>query len=616
METEEISFEDLGLNESILNAIAKKGFVTPSPIQVLAIPRLLNGDANVIARARTGTGKTAAFGLPLVQKLCDKAEHVRAIVLEPTRELAVQACEEIKSFSESAIPRTCVLYGGASMVGQMRELKKGVEIVVGTPGRVKDHIERGTLDLSKIEYFILDEGDEMLDMGFIEDIENIFEKSNSESRILLFSATIPSPILKIAQKFMGEYEIVEEEKVVEEPLHIEQTYWLVKESDKIDALVRLIDYAENFYGLVFTQTKMDADTVTKMLDERGYEAAALHGDIMQSQREKVLARFRKKKTRILVATDVAARGIDITGLTHVVNYSLPFDSTTYIHRIGRTGRAGSTGFAFTFIRPEELRKLGFMQKKIQRSTHSELKEGMYPTVEDVIAKKRERLFAELKNNVEKSDIAKIDLQFTEMTEALCKESDAKEVLASVLSIMYKEKLDPKLYGKIAAVKKSIKSQKPKEVFVSDNQMRLYVQLGRKDGMGARELADYLSKLLKIPGKYIDKIDMSAKFSLVTLPIASAKKALELSRLDANVPHFHVDSKTSSKGASKKSSLGGAASKSTSRKTSAGKSPASKSRSSKAKSVTSNAELYKKSSKKSSASKNTSAKKASKKSEKI
>ncbi|MBR5095847.1 MAG: DEAD/DEAH box helicase, partial [Treponema sp.] len=344
-----ITFEDLGLDEQILAAVARKGFETPSPIQVLAIPRLLNGEANVIARARTGTGKTAAFGLPLIQRLRGESDHVRALILEPTRELAVQTCREMDSFSDNGKPTNCVVYGGASIMEQIRALKKGADIVTGTPGRVQDLIERKKLDLSKIEYFILDEGDEMLDMGFIDDIENIFANANPDSRILLFSATMPAPILKIAQKFMGEYEIVEEEGIVEEPLLIDQKYWLLREGDKIEALVRLIDSNPDFYGLVFTQTKNDADTVSRRLDEKGYEAAALHGDIPQGQREKILARFRSKKTRVLVATDVAARGIDITGLSHVVNYSLPFDSSTYIHRIGRTGRAGTSGVAVTFV---------------------------------------------------------------------------------------------------------------------------------------------------------------------------------------------------------------------------------------------------------------------------
>ena len=617
MDSEDISFEDLGLDEQTLAAVARKGFVTPSPIQVLAIPRLLGGDANVIARARTGTGKTAAFGLPLVQRLRGGSDHVKALILEPTRELAVQTCTEMQSFADGTFPRTCVVYGGASMLSQIRDLKRGVEIVVGTPGRIQDHIERGTLDIGKIDYFILDEGDEMLDMGFIEDIEEIFEKANPASRILLFSATMPAPILKIASQFMGEYEIVEEEGVVDEPLLIEQKFWVLRESEKIDALVRLIDIADDFYGLVFTQTKMDADTVARQLDERGYEVAALHGDVAQSQREKILARFRRKKTRILVATDVAARGIDITGLSHVVNYSLPFDGATYVHRIGRTGRAGAAGTAITFVRPEERkRKLSYMQNAIRKSTKGELKEEAVPTIEEVVAKKRERLFDKLKrdigllssrhdrvseseeadkliiNNsdaqtdisasnaesdmygvpdaegqndvsveaaaadanaqndtethddaeVQKTALIKADSQFAEMAKELCKDNDAEDVLAAVMSVLYGTSLDVSRYGKIARQKGEAGRNRASFGEAGD-QVRLYVQMGRRDGYGPREIADYFSDLLHIPGRFVDRIDMAANFTLLSLPADSAKKALELSKRGGDVPHIHVDSKS-------------------------------------------------------------------------
>ena len=390
-QSEEISFEDLGLDQRILEAIEKKGFKTPSPIQVLAIPRLLNGDTNLIAKARTGTGKTAAFGLPIVQNIHEESDHVRALVLEPTRELAIQTCSEMQSFTSGKFPRVTVLYGGASYSTQIRDLKRGTEIVVGTPGRIKDHLERGTLKLDKIDYFILDEGDEMLDMGFVDDIKSIFAQANPDSRILLFSATMPKPILQIAEEFMGEYDIVQEEGFVEEPLLIDQKYWVVSERDKIEALVRLIDISPDFYGLVFTMTKNDADMVSRMLDERGYEAAALHGDVPQGQREKILARFRNKKTRILVATDVAARGIDISGLSHVVNYSLPFDAATYVHRIGRTGRAGTSGIAVTFVRPEERRKLEFLRKRIRAAAKGEMKEEQVPSIENVLEVKRSRI---------------------------------------------------------------------------------------------------------------------------------------------------------------------------------------------------------------------------------
>ena len=564
---ETVTFEDLGLDEYTLKAVAKKGFVTPSPIQVLAIPRLLTGDTNLIARARTGTGKTAAFGLPIIQNVRGKSDHVEALILEPTRELAVQTCTEMQSFATEAYPRTTVLYGGASYSNQIKELKRGTEIVVGTPGRIKDHIERKTLDLSKIKYFILDEGDEMLDMGFIDDIEEIFRHANPDCRILLFSATMPAPILKIAGDFMGEYDIIEEEKVIDEALLIDQKYWLVKESEKIEALVRLIDISPDFYGLVFTMTKSDADRVTRELDMRGYEAAALHGDIMQNQREKVLERFRLKKTRILVATDVAARGIDIKGVSHVVNYSLPFDTATYVHRIGRTGRAGTEGIAVTFVRPEERRKLGFLSKNIKKATKSDFEEGKIPSVNEVLNVKNERVIKELKEKlfevkVENADVAVISEDqnaeaespvteietpvlreelltpvFKDLASALCENQNPQDVLAGVLSIVYGDQLSPKHYGKI-----NTKSAAPR-----GDQKRIFVSLGKRDGYHAKEIAEYFSELLHIPGRLVDDIDVAQQFSLLSLPVASARKAIEMSKTNRKLPHMHFDDKEEGRG---------------------------------------------------------------------
>ena len=598
--SENVTFEDLGLDEYTLKAVAKKGFVTPSPIQVLAIPRLLTGDTNLIAKARTGTGKTAAFGLPIIQNIREKSDKVQALILEPTRELAVQTCTEMQSFADNNIPRTTVLYGGASYATQIKELKRGAEIVVGTPGRIKDHLERKTLDLSKIKYFILDEGDEMLDMGFIDDIEEIFRHANPDCRILLFSATMPQPILKIAGEFMGEYDIIQEEKVIDQALLIDQQYWMVKESEKIEALVRLIDMSPDFYGLVFTMTKSDADRVTRELDLKGYEAAALHGDIMQNQREKVLERFRLKKTRILVATDVAARGIDITGLSHVINYSLPFDTATYVHRIGRTGRAGTTGIAVTFVRPEERRKLGFLTKNILKATKSELKEGKIPGIHEVLKIKEKRLMEELKSKLfetrlqEEDDFTKpqvqkdtssqnekltsiqnetttdeevlhtedeinqsfqnqntefvqklvpFDEKYKTLAEDLCQNQNPQDVVSALLSIFYGEKLSPKHYGKV-----STKDYGPK-----GDQLRIFISLGKKDGYRAKEIASFFSDLLHIPGRMVDDIDVAQQFSLVSLPVTSAKKAIELSKSNHKIPHMHLDSKEEGRGSRKSGS---------------------------------------------------------------
>ncbi|MEE0878459.1 MAG: DEAD/DEAH box helicase [Treponemataceae bacterium] len=556
---ENISFEDLGLDELTLKAVEAKGFEVPSPIQVLAIPRLLEGDANLIAKARTGTGKTAAFGLPLVQKIREDKGFPQALILTPTRELCLQVCKEIQSFSSDNFPRMASVYGGQSMGEQIRNLKKGVEIVVGTPGRVKDHIERGTLKLENISYFILDEADEMLDMGFIEDIEEIFGHANPDSRILLFSATMPPQILKIASQFMGDYEVIEEEKRPEEPLLTEQRYWVVRENEKIEALVRLIDISPDFYGLVFTQTKVDADSVCKQLDEKGYEVAALHGDIPQAQREKILYRFRNKKTRILVATDVAARGIDIEGLTHVVNYALPFDVPTYVHRIGRTGRAGAKGLAFTFVRPEERRKLEFIKQSAFKSTKGKLTEEEIPSVKEVLKIKEKKLFEQMQsqlgflkpeNETENPDSSDTENQvetvsveptkkqgnatFEKMAQILCETRDPMEVLSEVLALSYGKSLDPKRYGEIT----------PLKVFNQGRQIRLYVQMGRKDGYSPKDIANYFSKLLKIPQRMVDRIDLSEKFVLVSLPYQAGMDLVARAKKDKSLPSMHIDSKES------------------------------------------------------------------------
>lgn len=588
-ESDEISFADLGLDEITLEAIKKKGFVHPSPIQVLAIPRLLNGEANVIARARTGTGKTAAFGLPLVQRLREASDNVRAIILEPTRELAMQTATEMETFTTGRYPRSTVVYGGSSYSGQIKELKRGVEIVVGTPGRVMDLMDRGVLDISKIDYFILDEGDEMLDMGFVDDIENIFDQANPDCRVLLFSATIPAPILKIAQKFMGDYEIVEEEGHDEEPLLIEQRYWVLRQTEKIEALVRLIDISPDFYGLVFVQRKSDADTISKALDEKGYQVAALHGDIPQGQREKILARFRSKKTRVLVATDVAARGIDITGITHVVNYDLPFDGPTYVHRIGRTGRAGAAGMAVTFVQPSETRrKLGYLKSAVKKSAKGEMLEGRIPSIEEVLEAKKARLFDEVKEKIGLKDgerrveeniaanteisseepketalelpphLRKGDPVFDILAAELCERQNPQEVVASLLAATYGNALSRKRYGKIADTASMERGGRGRDRDGSGrdrreksgrgmgaDQMRLYVQMGWRDGYNPKQIAQFMSDLVGVKNKDVDAIDMADTFCLLSLPTEAAKRAIEISASDNQVPHIHEDVKASS-----------------------------------------------------------------------
>ena len=347
-------FAALGLSEKTIKALAKKGFEEPSPIQALTIPVLLKGEKDVVGQAQTGTGKTAAFGLPILEMIDKSNGNVRAIVLAPTRELAIQVAEEINSFANGRKLKIVPVYGGQSIELQIRQLKKGVDIVVGTPGRVQDLIDRKVLKLDKLEYFILDEADEMLNMGFVEDIEKILESTNKDKRMLFFSATMPKEILKIAENHMRkDYEILKVEAKELTTNLTDQIYFEVKQKDKFEALCRIIDLEPDFYGIVFCRTKNDVNELTGKLNDRGYDAGELHGDITQKHREVTLNRFKARKLSILVATDVAARGIDVNDLTHVVNYAIPQEAESYVHRIGRTGRAGKEGTAITFMTPSE-----------------------------------------------------------------------------------------------------------------------------------------------------------------------------------------------------------------------------------------------------------------------
>jgi ATP-dependent RNA helicase DeaD len=384
-------FEELGLSQAALKALKQKGFEEPTPIQVKTIPLLLRDDRDVVGQAQTGTGKTAAFGLPIIEMMSEKSKNVQAIVLTPTRELAVQVAEEINSLKGKKRLSIVPIYGGQSMDQQLRSLKKGVDIVVGTPGRVLDHIKRRTLKLDAISHLVLDEADEMLNMGFIEDVREILRNTGLDKRTMLFSATMPPAIMGIAKKYMGEYEVI---RVQDKQLTVsltDQIYFEVSLANKFEALCRIIDIEEEFYGLVFCRTKVDTDKIANHLIDRGYDADALHGDLSQGQREKILNKFKNRRITILVATDVAARGIDVQDLTHVINYALPQDPESYVHRIGRTGRAGKEGTAITFITPEEYRKLQYIKK----SAKTDIRKARLPGVKDVINTKKLRIQSDL-----------------------------------------------------------------------------------------------------------------------------------------------------------------------------------------------------------------------------
>jgi ATP-dependent RNA helicase DeaD len=496
-------FARLGLSAETLAALQAKGFEEPTTVQELVIPLLLKQERDIIGQAQTGTGKTAAFGLPILEKIVPSASNVQALILTPTRELALQVAEELNSLRGRKNIKILPVYGGQPIGGQIKALKRNVDIVVGTPGRVIDHIQRKTLNLSTLSYLVLDEADEMLNMGFIEDVEEILEAVGPNRRMLLFSATLPERIRAIGARYLGAYElvVVKPERLVTGLT--EHIYFEVHEQDKFEALSRIIDIEEEFYGLVFCRTKVIVDQLAARLAGRGIEVEALHGDISQSQRETILGRFRKRKTNVLVATDVAARGIDIVNLTHVINFSLPQGPESYVHRIGRTGRAGNSGMAITFVTPTEYRKLTF----IKRAARVEIRKQRIPGIEDVIQVKKERILGE----IEAIAAGGAGGTYRDMAADLLEEKDPQEILAAVLSYALRGKLDSSTYREIRDVAVDRKGK-----------TRLFIQLGRRDGMSKPKLVQMIEVKSGVKEWMIQGVEVYDIYSFVTVPFHAAE----------------------------------------------------------------------------------------------
>lgn len=500
-------FQVLGLTQRTLKALHKKGFEEPTPVQKETIPLLLKSDIDIIVQAQTGTGKTAAFGLPLIEKLEEGSRHVKALVLVPTRELALQVAEEINSLRGESRLSIIAIYGGQSMEQQLRHLQRGVDIIVGTPGRVKDHLLRGSLNLKSISYAILDEADEMLNMGFIEDVEEILTYTNQTKRMLLFSATMSERILQLAKRYMKQYQIIQLAKQQLTVSLTDQIYFEVSASDKFEALSRIIDSESEFYGLVFCRTKVDVDGLVVKLIERGYDADGLHGDLSQFQREKILNKFRQKRINILVATDVAARGIDISDLTHVINYALPQDPESYVHRIGRTGRAGKQGTAITFITPDEYRKLSF----IKRIAKTDIRKEKIPDVADIIQAKKQRI----KKNIYGLLESVTSKEYLDFAQEILSDRNPQEVLAAFIKHTFGDELNTDNYKQI------------REVSVDrEGTTRLFVAKGMLDNMNARKIVDMIKNIARIDQRAIQNVQVFDKFSFITVPFQEAEVILK------------------------------------------------------------------------------------------
>ncbi|MFR9640580.1 MAG: DEAD/DEAH box helicase [Rikenellaceae bacterium] len=497
----------LGLSEEMLRAIKAKGFESPTQIQSLVIPRFLESENDIIAQSQTGTGKTATFGIPIMQQIESEQPGVKAIVLVPTRELAIQAAEELHSFNAERRLAITAIYGGAAMSEQLRRLSKGVDIVVGTPGRTLDHIRRGTLKLGDVKFLVLDEADEMLNMGFIEDVEEIMSHTPENRRVMLFSATMPKRIVNLSERYMKEVEIV---KVAAKQLTTElteQIYFEVRESDKFDALTRIIDIESDFYGIIFCRTKISVDEVVNRLLERGYAADGLHGDVSQAQREKILRKFREKQVNILVATDVAARGIDVNNLTHVINYALPQDSESYVHRIGRTGRAGNQGTAITFITRGEMRQFGF----IKRDINVDIKREELPSPQDIVAMKRNKIKDDLREIITTDTYR----DHIDMAQELLEMHSPEVALGALLRLAFRSELDERSYPEIRS-------------FSVDRRgtARIFLAVGKRDGFTGRKIVDMLKERCGLRDKHIDDVAILDNYSFVSVPFSDAESVVK------------------------------------------------------------------------------------------
>jgi len=552
-------FKQLGLSEESLHAIHLKGFEEPTEIQKKIIPLILENKVDLIGQAQTGTGKTAAFALPIIEHLKSKAGHLQAIVLVPTRELAIQVSEEFNSLRGNKNIHIAPIYGGQSYDTQLRHLKKGVDVVVGTPGRMIDLLNKKSMSFADISFAVLDEADEMLNMGFIDDIEDILSRTNSNRRTLLFSATMPERISTLAKKYMGKREIIRTKNSGHTIELTDQIYYEVKESDKLDALCRIIDTTVEFYGLVFCRTKHDVDHVSSKLVDRGYDAEGLHGDISQNVREKILTKFRNKKINVLIATDVAARGLDIDELTHVINYALPQDPESYLHRIGRTGRAGKEGTAITFISPEEHRKLMF----IKNFTQTEIRKARIPHVKDVINFKKEKIASELKSMIEVG----VPHNYTALAKEMIRNHNPEDVVAALIKYTYQNELEEENYAKIHdlfEVKKSFdkrderpmgrkeyartgeRSRGRKEYeprgdrfesrgrFDNDKgKARMFLARGKKDDLNPQELLRMLKKKANVNPDSVSGIQISDAFSFFNVSPKDADVIIEKLNRDSD-----------------------------------------------------------------------------------
>lgn len=515
---QEQGFAALGVNPVIIRALDEMGFEEPSPIQIATIPILLGG-TDMVGQAQTGTGKTAAFAIPLLQRLNPELERPQALVLTPTRELALQVADEIAKIGKHMRARELAIYGGQPIERQIKALRAGVSVVIGTPGRIIDHIRRHTLKLDQMHTFILDEADEMLSMGFIEDIELIMSQLPKERQSICFSATMPDAIVAITERYMKDPSRVSIDRSDLMAPNIEQAYFEVRERDKVDALTRIVDHEAISRGIVFCGTKRGCDELASALQARGYLAEALHGDLNQVQRNRVLLRFREGQIELLVATDVAARGLDVENVTHVINYDIASSPEYHVHRVGRTGRIGREGTAFTLIHPREFRQL----KLIERATRAQIPRRNIPTAAD-IAERTLDLVGERVGALVVSGAGQ-DPRYVDLAMRLLEEHEPERVIAALLSTM--------TVGRGAVGADSGRGSDPAvdayefpDTGAEPGYVRLFINIGSRNRAKPADFVRTIAQEAAISGSLIGAIDIHDTFTFVEIPREVAPTVLD------------------------------------------------------------------------------------------
>jgi ATP-dependent RNA helicase DeaD len=500
------NFSEFGISDQVVTSLSVMGFEEPTPIQKIAIPPALKG-RDIIGQAQTGTGKTAAFGIPIIEnKQKERGKNPYSIILVPTRELAVQVSQELNRIGAAKGVFSLPVYGGQSIEIQIKNLRKGVDVVAGTPGRVIDHIRRKTLILKDIRIVVLDEADEMLNMGFIEDIETILREVPSERQTMLFSATMPAEIVEISKKYMIKPKQIRVDAAAMVVPMIKQAFYEVREEDKIKALTRLIDVEGPSLTLVFCHTKRAVDDVAGKLQQMGYSAGAIHGDFTQSHRDEMMRMFKKSEIDILVATDVAARGLDIPDVSHVINYSIPQDPEGYIHRIGRTGRAGKAGIAITFVTPREYRQL----RLIERIAKTRIEKAKLPTREQVRKARENEIASELEETIHGGK----HIAYQHLVDRLVEKFSPDHVAAAALSMLFGETEVEEIReasGDYADMKKDF--------------IRLFMTVGKKDNVKVGDIVKSISAEAGIPAGKIGKIALFDTFSFVEVPANLADRVI-------------------------------------------------------------------------------------------